>query len=187
MTTNLVDYSRNLFSCSSGGWEFAVGIPGQIKVSAGLHCLSRLQRIHFLCLPASGGCWLLAFLDPWPLDSGLWLCSHIASSYFVYGGSPGGASGEDVTCQCRRQREREMRHWSLGWEDPLVKGLATHSSILARRIPWTEEPGGLQSTGSQRVWSDLACSHSVFGPSFCLSLVCFCLYFLGCATWHVGC
>ena len=36
---------------------------------------------------------------------------------------------------------------SLDWEDPLEKGMATHSSILARRIPWTEEPGGIQSTG----------------------------------------
>ena len=39
---------------------------------------------------------------------------------------------------------------SLGQEDPLEKGKATHSSILAWRIPWTEEPGGLQSMGSQR-------------------------------------
>ena len=38
---------------------------------------------------------------------------------------------------------------SLGWEDPLEKGMATHSSILAWRIPWTEEPGGLQSMGLQ--------------------------------------
>ena len=38
----------------------------------------------------------------------------------------------------------------LGWEDPLEKGVATHSSILAWRIPWTEEPGGLQSMGLQR-------------------------------------
>ena len=38
---------------------------------------------------------------------------------------------------------------SLGWEEPLRKGIATHSSILARRTPWTEEPGGPQSTGSQ--------------------------------------
>ena len=36
-----------------------------------------------------------------------------------------------------------------GWEDPLEEGVATHSSILAWRIPWTEEPGGLQSLGSQ--------------------------------------
>ena len=39
----------------------------------------------------------------------------------------------------------------LGWEDPLEEGIATHSSILAWRIPWTEEPGRLQFTGSQKV------------------------------------
>ena len=39
---------------------------------------------------------------------------------------------------------------SLGWEDPLEKGTATHSSILAWRIPWTEEPGGLQYLGLQK-------------------------------------
>ena len=38
----------------------------------------------------------------------------------------------------------------LGWKDPLEEGMATHSSILAWRIPWTEEPGGLQSMGSQK-------------------------------------
>ena len=38
---------------------------------------------------------------------------------------------------------------SLGWKDPLEEDMATHSSILAWRIPWTEEPGGLQSVGSQ--------------------------------------
>ena len=43
---------------------------------------------------------------------------------------------------------------SLGQEDPLEKETATHSGILAWRIPWTEEPGGLQSTGSQRVGHD---------------------------------
>ena len=43
---------------------------------------------------------------------------------------------------------------SLGWEDPLEKEMATHSSILAWRIPWTEEPGGLQSTGLQRAGRD---------------------------------
>ena len=46
---------------------------------------------------------------------------------------------------------KEMCVRSLGREDPLEKGMATHSSILARRIPWTEESGGLQSMGSQRV------------------------------------
>ena len=48
----------------------------------------------------------------------------------------------------------ETQVQSLGQEDSLEKGMATHSSILTRRIPWTEEPGGLQSTGSQRVGHD---------------------------------
>jgi len=43
---------------------------------------------------------------------------------------------------------------SLGWEDPLEKEVATHSSILAWRIPWTKEPGGLQSMGLHRVGHD---------------------------------
>jgi len=43
---------------------------------------------------------------------------------------------------------------SLGWEDPLKEDMATHSSIVAWRIPWTEEPGRLQSVGSQRVGHD---------------------------------
>ena len=43
---------------------------------------------------------------------------------------------------------------SLGREDPLEKEMATHSSVLAQRIPWMEEPGGLQSTGPQRVGHD---------------------------------
>ena len=43
---------------------------------------------------------------------------------------------------------------SLGQEDPLEKGMASHFSILAWSIPWTEEPGGLQSVGSQRVGQD---------------------------------
>ena len=49
------------------------------------------------------------------------------------------------------QEMQEMRATSLGGEDPLEEGTATHSSVLAQRIPRTEGPGGLQSTGSQRV------------------------------------
>ena len=51
---------------------------------------------------------------------------------------------------------------SLGWEDPLEKEVATHSSILAWRIPWTEESGGVQSMGSQRVRHDLASKQQHF-------------------------
>ena len=49
---------------------------------------------------------------------------------------------------------QDTQVWSLGQEYSLEKGLATHSSILAWRIPWTEEPGGLQSMESQRVLHD---------------------------------
>ena len=49
-------------------------------------------------------------------------------------------------------QETQVR--SVGWEDPLEKEMATHSSILAWKISWTEEPGGLQSMGSQRVGHD---------------------------------
>ena len=69
-----------------------------------------------------------------------------------YMGSPGGASGKKPACRCKRQKRRGVR--SLGREDPLEEGLATHSSILAWRIPWTEEPGELQSLGSHRVGHD---------------------------------
>ena len=56
---------------------------------------------------------------------------------------------------------RETWARSLGREGPLEKEMATHSSILAWRIPWTEEPGGLQSTGLQRVGHDWATSFSI--------------------------
>ena len=79
--------------------------------------------------------------------------------------------------QCRLVR-------SLGREDPLEEGMAAHSGILAWWIPWTEEPGGLQSTGSQRVgqnWSDWTHEHSelsntwyscqfIYFPKKCLPL-----------------
>ena len=55
----------------------------------------------------------------------------------------------------------ETRVWSLGWEDLLEKEMATHSSTLAWRIPWTEETGRLQSMGSQRVRHDWVTSLSL--------------------------
>ena len=54
------------------------------------------------------------------------------------------------------QETPQMQVQSLGWEDPLEKEMATHSSILAWNIPWTEEPGGLQSMGLQRVGTILS-------------------------------
>ena len=67
-------------------------------------------------------------------------------------GFPGGVCGKEPSCQCWIGKENEGL--ILRWEDPLEEGMATHFSILAWRIPWTEEPGGLQSIGSQRVGHD---------------------------------
>ena len=79
---------------------------GQIKVSGGLHCLLRLQRIRFsrLQLLVAAGCW--HFLTR---GHSLWFLALQLHCFllFCFGGSPGGASGEDLTCQCRRQKERD--------------------------------------------------------------------------------
>ena len=72
---------------------------------------------------------------------------------------PGFANGSAVKNLPVMQEAQETWVWSLGQEDPLEKGMATHSSILAGRIPWREEPGGLQSMGSHRVGHDWTCLH----------------------------
>ena len=64
------------------------------------------------------------------------------------GGFPGFSDGKNLATV------QETRVRSLVWEDPLEKEMATHSNTLAWRIPWMEESGGLQSTGSQRVGHD---------------------------------
>ena len=76
-------------------------------------------------------------------------------------GFPGSTSSKEPTCQ--RRRQKDMRVWSLSPKGPLEEEMATHSCILAWTIPWTEEPGGLQSMGSQRIghdWSNLAYMHA---------------------------
>ena len=73
--------------------------------------------------------------------------SHLAESTFI-----------------DRASSVEMQVWSQGGEDPLEEGMATHSSILAWRIPWTEEPGRLQPVGSQRVRHNWACLTIVVIP-----------------------
>ena len=81
-------------------------------------------------------------------------CGQVTSygktpTIFLARGFPGGAVGKESACSV--QETQEMWVWSLCQEDPLEKGMAMHSSIIAWRIPWTEETGGLQSMGSQRV------------------------------------
>ena len=69
--------------------------------------------------------------------------------WWTPGGFPGGSDGKKSTCHVRDMV------WSLGWDDPLEEGMATHSSILAWRIPWTEGPGGLQSNPRGHKESDM--------------------------------
>ena len=68
-------------------------------------------------------------------------------------GFPGGASGKEPICQCRRLKRRGFSPWE-DWEDPLEKEMVTRSGVLVWEIPWTEEPGGLQSIALHRVGPD---------------------------------
>ena len=71
-------------------------------------------------------------------------------------------SWASVVAQMVKNMPAVLEIWvqSLGWEDPLEGGMTTYSSILAWRIPWTEEPGGLQPMGLQRVGDDWMTKHS---------------------------
>ena len=100
---------------------------------------------------------LQGIFPTWRLNQGLLHCRQILY-YLSHQGSPrcfsAGTSGKEPTCQFRRYNETWV--WSLDWENPLEESMATHSSILTWRIPWAEDPGGLQSIGSQTVghnWS----------------------------------
>ena len=62
--------------------------------------------------------------------------------FMYFNGLPRWCSGKQSTCQCRRCKRHGLR--TLHWENPLEEEMATHPSILAWRMPWTEEPGGLQ-------------------------------------------
>ena len=112
---------------------------------------------------------LLRFTESHPLEESYirnvsknWHTSKYLWSTINWG-FPGVARGKEPTCQCRKHKDTWVA--SLGWEDPLEEGVAMHSSILAWRIPCTEEPRGLQSTGAPWIrhdWSDLACTINHF-------------------------
>ena len=83
---------------------------------------------------------------------------------------------------------QETQVQSLSQEDPLENGMATHSSILTSRIPWREEPGGLQSMGSQRVDTTERLTFSFrlilgFPASVSAFLVLLCCYYAGSYWW----
>ena len=106
---------------------------------------------HVLPLTFSRAMWLVP-------ANGLWvevICVPLGQSM----GFPGSSAVKNLPAM---EEPQEIRVWSLGQKDPLEEEMAIHSSILVWRIPWTEEPGRLQSIGSQRVghdWNDLAREH----------------------------
>ena len=105
---------------------------------------------HFFCLEKKGG------KTPAPL---MLRTHHLNSVLLLTSACPLSCvlikkgTGDFLAAQTVKDPPAMQETWvqSLRWEDPLEKGVAKHSSILAQRIPWTEEPGGLQSMGLQRV------------------------------------
>ena len=83
--------------------------------------------------------------DPTAVIGGVGILNE---TYQTSGGFPGGSVVKNLLAM------QETWVQSLGWEDPLEKGMATHSSILAWKISWAEEPGRLPSTGWQKVRHD---------------------------------
>ena len=131
-------------------------------------CTYKCTPTHYYAPPVSSINFPYLTITPWRQDRWhRWLSSCHRRIYFHYhlGNSlplsvlvsfPRGASGKEPACQCRRH---ESWVQSLGQKVPLEEDTATHSSMPAWRIPWTEEPGRLQSMGSQKVghdWNDLA-------------------------------
>ena len=92
----------------------------------------------------------------WIVKEILWLLKYPPHTLW---GFPGGISGKEPASRCRR---REIQLQSLGREDPLEEGMATHSSVLAWRITWTEETGKVQSIGSHP-YNIILWSHSLWG------------------------
>ena len=107
-------------------------------------------------------------IDQWPLE-----CRHSYLGTFLavqWSGLPRWRGGEESTCQCRRHRDVSSIPGS--GRSP-GGGNGTHSSVSAWEIPWTEEPGRLQSTGLQRAGRDLACTHLWLSSLFLASHICF--------------
>ena len=105
-----------------------------------------------------------------PLNQSLEIWSNVSRAAqwilepsILAGSFPGGSVVKNPPAM---HETKEMRVWSLSQKDPLKEAMATHSSILAWEIAWTEEPGGLQSMGLQRVGHDWACMHTLVSLSW---------------------
>ena len=130
-------YVQLLQSCPTLCSPMDSSLPG-----SNVHGILQARMLEWVAVPSSrGSSWLRDWIH----------ISCIADRFFTTEplGKPK-INGSDLPAM------QETWVWSLGWEDPLEKETASHPSILAWRIPWTKEPGGLQSMGSQRVGHDWA-------------------------------
>ena len=135
------------------------------EVSTSLHSLQKWWRILISAL----GCLkvdLLRELPPYLVwscksENPEFACPLILLLGHEFEQTPGDTEWASLVVQMVKNLPAMQETWvpSLGQEDPLEKKMATHSSILAWEIPWTEKPGGLESTGSQRVGHDWANKH----------------------------
>ena len=107
--------------------------------------------------PRDGGAWWAAVYGVSQSWTRLKRLSSNSLSSIVFG-FHGDSDGKESACHAIHKTWVQ----SLGWEDPLEKEMETHSSVLAWRIPWTEEPGRLQSMGSQRVRHEWVTNTSTF-------------------------
>ena len=109
---------------------------------------------------------ILAWRIPWTEHIQRWFSYIIIIYSFVL--------GSFLVAQMEKNLSavQDPRVQTLSWEDPLERGMATHSSILAWRIPWTEEPGRLQSMGLQRVRNDWATNTFTFLLFYFLNSTC---------------
>ena len=129
--------------------NIAVECRGEVSKDCGDHNQHRLTLCWHTC-PGSSG-WknvsiqICSFRRFWKIDKLLYIM-----------GFPDGSDGKEPPAM------QKTRVWSPGREDPLEKEMATHSSILAWRIPWTEEPGGLQSMWLKRAGHDWAMNTTLY-------------------------
>ena len=120
-----------------------------------LECSLSLQSFYCLNFSVLTKSWWF-LIDDRPNRPGV----HFLLSIFVTWCFPGDSGGIEPICQLRTHRRLRIIVWSLGQEDHLEEGKTTHSSILAWRIPWTENPGGLQhGDGLSQTWLKRLSTH----------------------------
>ena len=130
------------------GWSFL-----QIFYCGGFQIQWEIESIWQATLNLSLGYWCLLYLH-YHMSTHLSICLSIVNPSFIF------CISQVVKNTPANQEPQEPQVWSLGPEDPRKEEISTHSSILAWIIPWTEEPGRLQSMGLQSVRHDWECTHN---------------------------